>query len=110
MIELNSNTAQQDIRRVDYYSGNQDKYEKNTQSIQVRNENTGNLVKEKEIFALKEGQEEEPLENVYQSLEFDKNNEDIESRQREIHFRSNKSSKQYFTIHIHRLDETTRRS
>ena len=76
MIELNSNTAQQDIRRVDYYSGNQDKYEKNTQSIQVRNENTGNLVKKKEIFALKEGQEEEPLENVYQSLEFDKNNEE----------------------------------
>ncbi|AZJ21535.1 4'-phosphopantetheinyl transferase [Bacillus wiedmannii bv. thuringiensis] len=77
MIELNSNTAQQDVRRVDYYSGNQDKYEKNTQSIQVRNENTGNLVKKKkEIFALKEGQEEEPLENVYQSLEFDKNNED----------------------------------
>ncbi|MGV2527052.1 UNVERIFIED_CONTAM: 4'-phosphopantetheinyl transferase, partial [Bacillus thuringiensis] len=77
MIELNSNTAQQDIRRVDYYSGNQDKYEKNTQSIQVRNENTGNLVKnKKEIFALKEGQEEEPLENVYQSLAFDKNNED----------------------------------
>ncbi|CCW05445.1 LPD38 domain-containing protein [Bacillus sp. GeD10] len=77
MIELNSNTAQQDIRRVDYYSGNQDKYEKNTQPIQVRNENTGNLVKKKkEIFALKEGQEEEPLENVYQSLEFDKNNED----------------------------------
>ena len=28
MIELNSNTAQQDVRRVDYYSGNQDKYEK----------------------------------------------------------------------------------
>ena len=28
MIELNSNTAQQDIRRVDYYSGNQDKYER----------------------------------------------------------------------------------
>ncbi|OUB48346.1 LPD38 domain-containing protein [Bacillus thuringiensis] len=77
MIELNSNTAQQDIRRVDYYSGNQDKYEKNTQSIQVRNENTGNLVKKKkEIFALKEGQEEEPLENIYQNLEFDKNNED----------------------------------
>ena len=76
MIELNSNTAQQDIRRVDYYSGNQDKYEKNTQSIQVRNENTGNLVKRKRNFALKEGQEEEPLENVYQSLEFDKNNED----------------------------------
>ncbi|WP_103570972.1 LPD38 domain-containing protein [Bacillus thuringiensis] len=77
MIELNSNTAQQDVRRVDYYSGNQDKYEKNTQSIQVRNENTGNLVKKKkEIFALKEGQEEEPLENVYQSLGFDKNNED----------------------------------
>ena len=25
---------------------------------------------------MKEGQEEEPLENVYQSLEFDKNNED----------------------------------
>ena len=49
MIELNSNTAQQDIRRVDYYSGNQDKYEKNTQSIQVRNENTGNLVKEKKF-------------------------------------------------------------
>ena len=41
---------------------------------------------------MKEGQEEEPLENVYQSLEFDKNNEDIESRQREIHFRSNKST------------------
>ena len=35
MIELNSNTAQQDVRRVDYYSGNQDKYEKNTQPIQV---------------------------------------------------------------------------
>ena len=50
MIELNSNTAQQDIRRVDYYSGNQDKYEKNTQSIQVRNENTGNLVKKKRNF------------------------------------------------------------
>ncbi|MEI4680170.1 4'-phosphopantetheinyl transferase, partial [Bacillus cereus] len=77
MIELNSNTAQQDIRRVDYYSGNQDKYEKNTQSIQVRNENTGNLVKKKkEIFALKKGEEEESLENVYQNLEFDKNNED----------------------------------
>lgn len=76
MIELHSNTAQQDVRRVDYYSGNQDKYEKNTQSIQVRNENTGNLVKKKkEIFALKEGQEEESLENVYQNLEFDKNNE-----------------------------------
>ena len=30
MIELNSNTAQQDVRRVDYYSGNQDKYEKNS--------------------------------------------------------------------------------
>ncbi|MED1407603.1 4'-phosphopantetheinyl transferase, partial [Bacillus mycoides] len=59
------------------YSGNQDKYERSTQSIQVRNENTGNLVKKKkEIFALKEGQEEEPLENVYQSLAFDKNNED----------------------------------
>ena len=52
MIELNSNTAQQDIRRVDYYSGNQDKYEKNTQSIQVRNENTGNLVKKKKKFLL----------------------------------------------------------
>ncbi|MEI4618807.1 4'-phosphopantetheinyl transferase, partial [Bacillus cereus] len=73
----NSNTAQQDIRRVDYYSGNQDKYEKNTQSIQVRNENTGNLVKKKkEIFALKNGEEDEPVENVYQNLEFDKNNED----------------------------------
>ncbi|OUB10948.1 4'-phosphopantetheinyl transferase, partial [Bacillus thuringiensis serovar yunnanensis] len=77
MIELNSNTAQQDVRRVDYYSGNQDKYEKSIQPIQVRNENTGSLVKKKkEIFALKEGQEEEPLENVYQNLEFDKNNED----------------------------------
>ncbi|MGE6962666.1 LPD38 domain-containing protein [Bacillus thuringiensis] len=76
MIELNSNTAQQDVRRVDYYSGNQDKYERSTQPIQVRNENTGSLVKKKEIFALKEGQEEEPVENVYQNLEFDKNNED----------------------------------
>ncbi|HDW3058489.1 TPA: 4'-phosphopantetheinyl transferase, partial [Bacillus cereus] len=77
MIELHSNTAQQDVRRVDYYSGNQDKYEKNTQSIQVRNENTGNLVKKKkEIFALRNGEEEEPVENVYQNNEFDKNNED----------------------------------
>ncbi|HEQ3529542.1 TPA: 4'-phosphopantetheinyl transferase, partial [Bacillus cereus] len=72
----NSNTAQQDVRRVDYYSGNQDKYEKNTQSIQVRNENTGNFVKKKkEIFALRNGEEEEPVENVYQNNEFDKNNE-----------------------------------
>ncbi|MED2783185.1 4'-phosphopantetheinyl transferase, partial [Bacillus thuringiensis] len=77
MIELNSNTAQQDVRRVDYYSGNQDKYEKNTQPIKVRNENTGNLVtKKKEIFALRNGEEDEPVENVYQNLEFDKNNED----------------------------------
>ncbi|UYX53362.1 4'-phosphopantetheinyl transferase [Bacillus thuringiensis] len=77
MIELNSNTAQQDVRRVDYYSGNQDKYEKSTQPIKVRNENTGNLVtKKKEIFALQEGKEDETLENVYQNIEFDKNNED----------------------------------
>jgi len=77
MIELNSNTAQQDVRRVDYYSGNQDKYEKSTQPIQVRNENTGSLVKKKkEIFALRNGEEDEPVENVYQNLEFDKNNED----------------------------------
>ncbi|MED2748963.1 4'-phosphopantetheinyl transferase [Bacillus thuringiensis] len=77
MIELNSNTAQQDVRRVDYYSGNEKKYERSTQPIQVRNENTGSLVKKKkEVFALKEGQEEEPLENVYQNLAFDKNNED----------------------------------
>ncbi|AEA14336.1 MULTISPECIES: LPD38 domain-containing protein [Bacillus] len=77
MIELNSNTAQQDVRRVDYYSGNQDKYERSTQPIQVRNENTGSLVKKKkEIFALKNGEEDEPVENVYQNLEFDKNNED----------------------------------
>ncbi|MEC3456314.1 4'-phosphopantetheinyl transferase, partial [Bacillus thuringiensis] len=77
MIELNSNTAQQDVRRVDYYSGNQDKYERSTQPIQVRNENTGSLVKKKkEIFALRNGEEDEPVENVYQNLEFDKNNED----------------------------------
>ena len=47
MIELNSNTAQQDVRRVDYYSGNQDKYEKIRNPSQVRNENTGNLVTKK---------------------------------------------------------------
>ncbi|MEW4071350.1 4'-phosphopantetheinyl transferase, partial [Bacillus thuringiensis] len=77
MIELKSNTAQQDVRRVDYYSGNEKKYERSTQPIQVRNENTGSLVKKKkEIFALKNGEEDEPVENVYQNLEFDKNNED----------------------------------
>ncbi|EJR01699.1 hypothetical protein II5_04496 [Bacillus cereus MSX-A1] len=77
MIELKSNTAQQDVRRVDYYSGNEKKYERSTQPIQVRNDNTGSLVKKKkEIFALKNGEEDEPLENVYQNLEFDKNNED----------------------------------
>ncbi|MED3357031.1 4'-phosphopantetheinyl transferase [Bacillus thuringiensis] len=77
MIELNSNTAQQDVRRVDYYSGNEKKYERSTQPIQVRNENTGSLVKKKkEIFALRNGEEDEPLENVYQNLAFDKNNED----------------------------------
>ena len=41
-----------------------------------RNENTGNLVTKKEIFALRNGEEEEPVENVYQNNEFDKNNED----------------------------------
>lgn len=77
MIELNSNTAEQDIRRSDYYNGGSYKYDKGTQDVKVRNDNSGRLVtKKKETFSLKDGSSEPSLYDIYHNNEFSKNNTD----------------------------------